>query len=91
MTDERTAPDAAQGEEGDVDAHLLKESMALGLTAGAIFAGQAQAKVEPAPEGLSDQAALVASTNQPTGQAKASARKARQSIVQARPKPPLEP
>ncbi len=90
MTDHRIPDDVRQGDEEDVDAHLLKEGIALGLSAGAIFAGQAQAKVEPAPEGLSDQLVLVSSTSQPTGQAKP-AKKAKPAKRQVRPKPPLEP
>ena len=90
MTDHRVPDDVRQGDEEDVDAHLLKEGITLGLSAGAIFAGQAQAKVEPAPEGLSDQLVLVSSTSQPTGQAKP-AKKAKPAKRQVRPKPPLEP
>jgi len=90
MTDHRIPDDVRQGDEEDVDAHLLKEGIALGLSAGAIFAGQAQAKVEPAPEGLSDPMVLVSNASQPTGQAKP-AKKAKPANRLGRPKPPLEP
>ncbi len=91
MTDNHRTTDVVErGEEEDVGAHLLEEGIALGLSTSAIFGGQAEAKVEPAPEGLSDPMVLVSNASQPTGQAKP-AKKAKPANRQGRPKPPLEP
>jgi hypothetical protein len=54
--------DPKQGEEEDVEAHLLKESLGAGLAAAAIFAGTSQAGSYPVPgpPGTEDAAAELA-------------------------------